>query len=275
MSENMIESSKRPTVVVYASSSGKFRIMKGSKWLHGTGIEIGAHSMPIKDIRPIYVDRFFEYAGSKCLADVISDATVLPFRENSLDYIASSHLIEHLPNPILTLSEWCKLVRPGGIIFMVVPDRRFTFDHRRERTRLSHLIDDFEQGTAGCDPTHIEDFTDNVDLHMMMPHVEPCDFPRTRREQKQAYLANSKDGREVSIHFHVFEKEDVIELVQFMKQYEKTKTNWKIIEVQEKYPPDRGDGFLIVLKVGNMDADSVSASVITSDETWRFHKPLN
>ena len=59
--------------------------MKGIKWLHGAGIEIGAHSIPIKGIRPIYVDRHFEYAGSKCLADVISDATALPFREKSLD----------------------------------------------------------------------------------------------------------------------------------------------------------------------------------------------
>lgn len=225
-------------------------LMKAGKWLRGTGIEIGAHNLPIKGIRPFYVDRFLEYAGSKCLADVISDGTVLPFHEKSLDYIASSHLIEHLPNPILALSEWCKLLRPGGVIFMVVPDRRFTFDHRRERTLLSHLMDDFERGTTDSDPTHIEEFIDNVDLHMMMPHVEPVDFARVRRELKQTYLAKSKDGKEVPIHFHVFEKEDIIELVQFLKEYEKTRMNWKIVAVKEKYPPDRGDGFLIVLKVG-------------------------
>jgi len=101
---------------------------------------------------------------------------------------------------------------------------------------------------------------DNVDIPMMWPHIEPCDIPKTRRENKQELKDCARDGREVLIHFHVFEKDDIIELVQFMKQYEKTRINWELIEVQEKYPRDRGDGFLIVLKVGNMDADSVSGS---------------
>lgn len=223
--------------------------MEGVRWLHGIGIEIGAHNIPIEGIRPIYVDRFFEFAGSKCLVGIVSDASVLPFRENSLDYVASSHLFEHLPNPILTLLEWYAVLKPGGIIYMVVPDRRFTFDHLREHTSLSHLIQDFENNTTGCDPTHIEDFIDNVDLSRMMPHIKPHDIPKVRREHKLAYQNSVKAGREINIHFHVFEKEDVIQLIEFMKKYEKTRLNWDIVEVQERYPPNRGDGFLIVIKV--------------------------
>jgi len=60
----------------------KIRII-GTKWLHGTGIEIGAQDKPIKNIHPIYVDRFTEFAGTKCLADVVADGMALPFQAGS------------------------------------------------------------------------------------------------------------------------------------------------------------------------------------------------
>ncbi len=220
----------------------------GTKWLHGIGVEIGAHNLPIESISPLYIDRFTEFAGSKCLVDIISGADALPFRECSLDYIASSHVFEHLSNPILALCDWYRVLKPGGIIYMVVPDRRFTFDHLRKRTSLSHLVHDFENNTTSCDPTHIGDFINNVDLSMMMSHIEPHDIPAYRKEHKLNYLNAVEAGREINIHFHVFEKQDVIELVEFMKKYEQTKLSWNIVEVQTKYPSIRGDGFLIVIK---------------------------
>src|SRR5438034_6557094 len=116
--------------------------------LRGRGIEIGAHGLPIEGIRPIYVDLFRTFAGTPCPADVLADGSVLPFRKQSLDYIACSHLLEHLPNPIAGLDEWYRVLKAGGLLYMVVPDRRFTFDHTRSRTPLSHLIQDFERSTT-------------------------------------------------------------------------------------------------------------------------------
>ena len=221
---------------------------RGVKWLKGVGIEIGAHNLPIEGISPIYVDRFLEFAGTKCLADVISDATGLPFRENSLDYVASSHLFEHLPNPILTLCEWYRLLKLGGIIYIVVPDRRFTFDHCRQRTRLSHLISDFENDTISCDPTHIDDFIDNVDISIIEPDLAVSEFPKFREENKIRYHKEANAGREINIHFHVFEKEDLIELVNFMTTFKRARLDCRIAEVQQRYPAKRQDGFFIVIK---------------------------
>lgn len=218
------------------------RPFKGVKWLHGVGIEIGAHNLPIQDISPIYIDRFSGFAGTKCIVDVISDAGVLPFRVNSLDYIASSHLVEHLPNPIITFCEWYRCLKVEGVIYMVVPDRRFTFDHGRQRTTLSHLISDFENNTTGCDSTHIDDFINNVDLSLLNPDLAVSDFPILREEHRIAYHNEVNAGKEINIHFHVFEKEDIIELLNFMTTFEKAKLTWHIVEVQEKYPPERKDG---------------------------------
>lgn len=41
----------------------------------------------------------------------------------SQDYVISSHVIEHLPDPIGAFIEWTRLLKPGGTIFMIVPHR--------------------------------------------------------------------------------------------------------------------------------------------------------
>ncbi|RJP20405.1 MAG: class I SAM-dependent methyltransferase [Candidatus Abyssobacteria bacterium SURF_5] len=223
--------------------------MRRNKWLRGRGIEIGAHDLPIEGIRPIYVDRFFEFAHAKCLVDAISDASILPFKDDSLDYIASSHLLEHLANPIRALVEWNRIVRAGGIVYLVVPDRRFTFDRFRERTPLSHLISDFERATTDCDPTHIDDFVTRADFQQMRPDLRSADIPRAREEYRRSCENDIRAGRPINIHFHVFEKEDVVDLMEYLKHYEKTKLDWTIVETEERFPPHRKDGFLIVIRV--------------------------
>src|SRR5262245_51434967 len=41
------------------------------------------------------------------------------------DYIAASHVIEHVPDVIGWLRALHRLLRPSGVVFLVVPDKRF------------------------------------------------------------------------------------------------------------------------------------------------------
>ncbi|CAE6800417.1 methyltransferase domain-containing protein [Paraburkholderia nemoris] len=58
----------------------------------------------------------------------------------TFDYIVSSHNFEHLPNPIRFLQGCAKVLRPGGVISMAIPDRRACFDYFRPVTTLSAWI---------------------------------------------------------------------------------------------------------------------------------------
>ena len=49
----------------------------------------------------------------------------------------------------------------GGIIYMVVPDRRHTWDHARPLTPPEHMWEDYIAGTSQVDGTHINDFIDD------------------------------------------------------------------------------------------------------------------
>jgi len=60
--------------------------------------------------------------GNEPLAiDKIGHASDIPAEDNSADFILSSHVIEHVPNPIAAFLEWQRVIKPGGYVVMIVP----------------------------------------------------------------------------------------------------------------------------------------------------------
>lgn len=57
--------------------------------------------------------------------DIVADANDIPFEENELTEIRSSHLVEHFTSHILErvlLPHWSALLKPGGILTTIAPD---------------------------------------------------------------------------------------------------------------------------------------------------------
>lgn len=80
-------------------------------------------------------------AGQTSMADVGASGDHLwMFTDNELDYVVQRHNLEHYKDYLLTLQEWKRVLRPGGILGMVVPD-------------------DEECDTLRLDPTHYHVFT--------------------------------------------------------------------------------------------------------------------
>ena len=61
--------------------------------------------------------------------------------DRKFDYVIASHVIEHVPDMITWLSEVSTILKPGGILSLVVPDKRYTFDRLRRETVPADLID--------------------------------------------------------------------------------------------------------------------------------------
>ncbi|HIP14034.1 MAG TPA: methyltransferase domain-containing protein [Sulfurimonas autotrophica] len=78
----------------------------------GKGIDIGCGSDPITD----ECQRFdIEDGDANCITDFIDE-------EGSYDYVVSIHSLEHMYDPEKTLQDWWKLVKPNGMMMIVVPD---------------------------------------------------------------------------------------------------------------------------------------------------------
>lgn len=50
------------------------------------------------------------------------DAQTLPwFKDNSLDYVYSLHLLEDFEDPVSVLYEWARVIKPGGLCILYLP----------------------------------------------------------------------------------------------------------------------------------------------------------
>ncbi|PTX92587.1 methyltransferase domain-containing protein [Opitutus sp. ER46] len=220
-----------------------------ARYLTGPGVEIGAFKTPIPGIKPIYVDRFANYANEPTLADYYGDASELPFFDSSLQYVASSHVLEHSANPLGALAEWYRVLAHLGIIYMVVPDRRKTFDHRRPLTAPAHMLEDYRRGTTQSDGTHIDDFVYGLDWRLFSPATPP----ELEQKERDQYAANYRGavaaGHEINIHFHVFEPPVLTGLIELGNRERIWAGRIEVVEVQESFPSSNPLGFLVVARV--------------------------
>jgi hypothetical protein len=66
--------------------------------------------------------------------------TLLQAVGRSVDYVIASHVAEHVPDLIGWLGEIREVLRPGGTLRLIVPDKRFTFDIDRRETELADVL---------------------------------------------------------------------------------------------------------------------------------------
>jgi len=103
-----------------------------TKFCKGAGIEIGSGGKPLPGLQSKQVDLVDDYNGFKYHVDYLSPADDLNFAEdNSLDYIVHSNMLEHLANPVKALLEWHRALKPTGILYMIIPDKRLWITDRQ------------------------------------------------------------------------------------------------------------------------------------------------
>ncbi|WP_211249674.1 glycosyltransferase [Brevundimonas bacteroides] len=57
------------------------------------------------------------------------------------DVVFSSHAIEHQPDLISHLQQVADALRPGGMYWIICPDKRFCFDHKRPASTIADVLD--------------------------------------------------------------------------------------------------------------------------------------
>jgi SAM-dependent methyltransferase len=59
---------------------------------------------------------------------------------NKFDIIVANHVVEHVPDVLGWLHDLGQVLVPNGIVFLSVPDRRFTFDIARRESNFIDLL---------------------------------------------------------------------------------------------------------------------------------------
>lgn len=191
------------------------------QFIRGHGIEIGALNNPLrlgeKVASVLYIDRadresLIGQNPETCETgirkpDMIADAEDLgPLLSDSQDFVIACHVLEHMPNPLKALLEIFRVLKPGGILYLSIPDKRFTFDNKRPITTLTHVIKDYKEGaTVETSTSHYQEWVDLVELQKHKPLFTTVD-----------------EAKRYRIHFHVWVPESVPEMLQYLAKEHRT-----------------------------------------------------
>jgi len=179
--------------------------------LQGDGLEIGAlhNPLPVDNAARVrYVDRF-DVAGLRrhypeladfdlVPVDIVDDGeTLVSVPPDSQDFIVASHFFEHCENPLGTLRAHLDRLKPGGLLFYVIPDKRMTFDHARTNTEFAHLVADDVDGPERSRASHYRDWAQTV-LGKSGPEID--------------VTAHTLMAKRFSIHFHCWDRRSLAHL---------------------------------------------------------------
>ena len=205
------------------------RFFAAKSFLKGQGIEIGALHRPLvtpPDVTVRYVDRYGvddlrahypELAELPLVpVDIVDDGeTLSTIKRASQNFVIANHFLEHCQDPIRTLENMINSLRPDGIIYMAIPDKRFTFDEKRPVTPFEHLLRDYEEGPEWSKQQHFEEWVELV--------------KGVRGKAEAAKRTQELIDEDYSIHFHVWTQLDLLDFFSRLQRELNFAINFELI----------------------------------------------
>lgn len=220
-------------------------ITKYLKDLHG--IEIGASRTNSFQLdRSINVN--YEDCGSDSwegeanikpeIVNLVANGDDLPFKDNTLDYVLSSHVFEHFFDPIKVLNEWIRVLKPGGYIAMIIPHKDRTFDKDRDVTSLDELIKRHNGDYKISDYAYMTD-EKKIQVNFVKQGCDNSDNPHILIKDGSVPDGYTRFVEDDHHHWNVWTTQDVVEICKYL--------NLKIIECHD-VDDKVGNGFTIIIQ---------------------------
>jgi SAM-dependent methyltransferase len=190
-----------------------------TRFLLGHGVELGPghhpFPLPFGGVTVRYVDRW-EPSENRALFPELGDEAPFPepdvvanldidrltsIPSGSQDFVIASHVLEHLAEPLGQIEEIHRVLRDGGTVLILLPDRRHTFDLHRQPTSLDHLISEYRRQVTTVDDEHIEEFMRNTD-------VWSPDWSTAERHEAM------ETHRRRSIHVHCWSESEFLPVIE-------------------------------------------------------------
>lgn len=140
-------------------------------------------------------DEYNYYNDKKGYQYICEASNLQAIPNENYDFLIASHCLEHCANALKTVKEWLRVLKKGGAIMLILPDKKYTFDHNRPITTFEHFVDDFKNNIDERDLTHLTEILELHDLSMDLP-AGTIDYFKNRS------LNNFKNR---CLHHHIFD----------------------------------------------------------------------
>lgn len=189
------------------------RDLLAALYITGSGIEFGALHFPLavpSGTIVRYADMYTDAELHQAFPDVadirpvdfVTDLEAMAgIDDASQDFVIANHVLEHVEDPLSALRSLARVLRPGGIAYLALPDKRFTFDRERRITPLDHVVRDHVEGPDGSLLEHYQEWVRCVD-----------GFRGAEYDTRVALMMRQRSN----IHFHVWDYPAMLELFSYV-----------------------------------------------------------
>lgn len=209
------------TIPCHPNESHRFEI---ARQLQGVGLEFGpgCHPLPVTALATVrYVDAFDRPAFAESFPEVGAAVECFPeidlridfdkeyfvdqLGKGDFDFVIANHVLEHLVNPLRFLAQVHALLRPEGLLYLAIPDKRRMFDRDRRRTSLADVVARYHANETVASEARIAEFVRLVERpgKSFDPSVPD-------------YAATIDLHRRRSLHINVWIIDDIIELLTYL-----------------------------------------------------------
>lgn len=214
-------------------------------FIFGNGIEVGAGSRPFPiparascfygDVRDhAELTKYFS-TELVTVSGRIDAQTLDGVQHDSLDFIISAHVIEHLYDPMRAMREAIRRLKPGGIFLLAVPEMTQTWDRRRPPTPLAHLIADEADGGEG---TRLQAYIEHCKY--VHPEMTGEELPDSEIER----MARETMATGMDLHVHAWTEEEFFQAVRHIAATERCQIAARLSAVNEN--------IYVLQRVGNL-----------------------
>ena len=203
-------------------------------------LEIGALDSPTFSPKKYSVE-FVDFASRKELARksshnprytiknlvnvdyVIPDGKYSEHITKTFDLIIGNHVIEHIPDTIRWLEQLHSLLNQKGILFLAIPDKRYTFDIARRNTNFIDLLRNYREKIEKPDFYHILEhfyYHKNISAKEVWDKADYSDKVRQQRFSPNDALKHAQkhaDEAYADVHCHVYTSDSFQEILHILQ----------------------------------------------------------
>ena len=170
---------------------------------------------------------------------VIKEKSLSAVVREKADLLVANHVVEHLCNPIAWLRDAAAFCNADAVIFMAVPDQRYTFDVLKQPTDVTDIVRWYESGKAMPDAhdvarmrfSHVR--ADSEALWRGESPPRPVGWDRSYRQHLERARAETEKGY-VDVHCTFYSAPSFIAI--YEELYRSGYIPWRVELVQGARP---------------------------------------
>ena len=178
------------------------------------GHPINGHPLRLEDIAPI------DYAlGDNSLKDTI--------KRRKFDYVIASHVMEHIPDLVSWFADVSAVLKDGGILSLVIPDKRYTFDILRNESRPADVVGAYLDKHTRASSSAMYDYMNNFRQEIVAaevwqdPHADYSKKPKLSFNRAyELCLENIEPDNYVDSHCFVFTPYSFFEIIRALIKHD-------------------------------------------------------